>query len=341
MMSTILQTRVFAFIIIYIHSFSFFLALAAPVSVPVTPEISPVQRKRELQDDSGLFMRQNVPFTVFDARINTPTPSYSRVRNPTKSRYVSTLKASTEREPEVIVSRSFFGNIGNAFKKVGGAIKSGVQKVGNGIKNVAQKVGGGVKNAAQKVGNVAKKVGGGIKNVAKQVGNGVKKVAQKVGNGVKKVAQKVGNGVKNVAQKVGNGVKKVAQKVGNGVKAGAKWVKANGAKIAKGGLKVLATVSSVAGRVANFVPIPGVNKMMSKGLKYASAGLDKGSDAIKADLGGFGKAVNVMNKIQHPLSGAGGQVLDAILKRDDVVEEPVFHRDLDYFVEEREFDLDL
>jgi hypothetical protein len=305
-------TRVFAFVLLYIHSFSFFIALAAPV--PVTQDVSPAQGKRE--HDNGLYMRQKVQSMDARAVLGAPAAAYLR----TKSRYALTMKASAEREPAALVARGFFSNIGNAFKKVGGAIKGGFQKAGNAIKNVAKKVGNGAKNVAQKVGNgvknVAKKVGGGIKNVVNKVGNGVKNVA----NGVKKVAQKVGNDVKNVANKVGNGVKNIgngvknaAKAVGNGVKTAGKWVKANGAKIAKGGLKVLATVGSVASRVANLVPIPGVGKLMSKGLGYASKGLDKASNAIKADMGAFGKASSVMDKIQNPLSGAGGQALDAIL----------------------------
>jgi hypothetical protein len=84
----------------------------------------------------------------------------------------------------------------------------------------------------------------------------------------------------------------------------ATWVKDNGAafaKAAKVALKVTSTVTSIAGRVANFIPIPGAGKILSKGLKYASAGMDKGSSAIPGDLGGFGKAMDVMDKIQHPI----------------------------------------
>jgi hypothetical protein len=80
----------------------------------------------------------------------------------------------------------------------------------------------------------------------------------------------------------------------------------------------MSTVTSVAGRVANFVPVPGAGKLLSKGLKLASAGMDKGSNAIPGDLGGFGTAMSVMDKIQHPIGGAGGEVLDAILKREGV-----------------------
>jgi gas vesicle protein len=291
-------SRLFAFIIIYIHSFNFFVALAAPVQV--TSETPSVLRKREPgpQQDNGLSTRN-----VHSRNNNLSNLPTRAVQNPIKLQYPL---PSAQREPQALVQRGFWNKIKSGFKKMGNAVKGAVQKVGNGVKKVA---------------------------------NGVKHVAQKVGGGVKNAVKKVGNGVKNVVHKVGNGVKKVAQKVGNGVKAAGKWVKANGAKIAKGGLKVLSTVTSVAGRVANFVPIPGLNKAASKALKYASFGLDKGSDAIHADLGKFGSAMKVMDKIQHPFSGVAGAVMEAVLKR-DADEEQILHRDLGGFVEEREFDFE-
>jgi hypothetical protein len=163
----------------------------------------------------------------------------------------------------------------------------------------------GLKKAFSKVGN-------GIKHTVKKVGNGikqaVKQTVKKAGNVVKHVAQ----GVKNVAKGVKNAVKKVAQPF---VKA-ASWVKKNGAaiaKVTKAGLKVMSTATSVGSRVASF--IPGVGTLVSQGLKAASSGLNKGSNAIPGNLGRFG---NVMDKVQHPIGGAGGAVLDAILKRDGV-----------------------
>jgi len=320
-MSTIFWTRSVAFIIIYVHSFNFFVALAAPISV--TPETTSLLRKRVPSHDSGLYTRWNVhardnkPVPV--SLVHAPVAPYSSGRNPAQSPYARILKASAAapKEPEfqTLVRRSIFTKIKDAFQKAGSAIKSGFQKMGNGIKSGFQKMASGIKNVAQKVGsgikNVAQKVGNGIKSVAQKVGSGIKSVAQKVGSGIKSVAQKVGNGIKNVAQKVGNGVKTAVKVVGNGLKTAGKWVKENGAKIAKAGLKIISTVGSVVGRVASF--IPGVGKVVSKGLKYASAGLDKASDAIHANLGGFGKAMNVMDKIEHPLSGVGGQVLDNVL----------------------------
>jgi len=311
MMLTILQTKNLAFIIIFIFSSSFFNALAAPV--PVTLETFSGLSKRELQhgNGNGLYARQNVQsrdIKVSDVLVGTPA---------SKASYVS---APAGQGPQTLVRRGFFDGIKNAFKKVGSAISSGFNKVKDGIKNVAQKVASGVKNVAQKAVT-------GVKNVAQKVASGVKNVAQKAVTGVKNVAQKVASGVKNVAEKVKKGVGTAVNAVGKGIKTATKWVKENGAKIAKGGLKVLATVGSVASKVANFIPIAGLNKTLSKGLKYASMAMDMGSNAIKADLGSFGKAADVMNKIQHPISGVGGQVLDAVLGR-DIAEVPLLRRDL-------------
>jgi hypothetical protein len=85
-----------------------------------------------------------------------------------------------------------------------------------------------------------------------------------------------------------------AKKVGN-------FVKTTGAKIAKFGLKVYATAASVASRVANF--IPGVGKGISKALSGVSKVADFASDKIHANLGKkLEKGMNVMNKIQNPVS---------------------------------------
>jgi hypothetical protein len=117
------------------------------------------------------------------------------------------------------------------------------------------------------------------------------------------------------------------QKAGN-------WIKENGAKVAKFGLKVYATATKVASHVANF--IPGVGKGVSKALDGVSKVADFASDKIHADLGSkLDKGMNVMNKIEHPLSeymsifvsksdltylalagGTAGQIFDAVLKRD-------------------------
>jgi len=341
-MLTILQTQFLALIMIYIHSLNFFIALAAPVR-----ETSSVLRKREPQHSSGIYAKRNVHSrdnTISNWPMGAPAASYLGGRNPAKSLYaLRVLKASAEREPQTLERRNIFSDIGNAFKKAGNAVKSGFQRAGHAITNVAQKVGSGVKSAAQKVGsgikNAAQKVGSVVKNAAQKVGSGVKNVAQKVGSGVKNVAQKAGNGIKNVAQKIGNGVKTAAKVAGNGLKTAGKWVKDNGAKIAKVGLKAVSTYWSVGSKLANF--IPGVGKTLSKGLKAGSAALDLGSNAIHADVsgGGLGKAMGIMDKIQHPLSGVGGQVLDAVLsKRDIGGEELVFRRNLGVFVKEREFE---
>jgi len=338
MMLTIWRTQFVAFIAIYcIHSLNFFNALAAPVSV--SPQAPSLLRKQELllNHPSHIPTRQDVHFRDNNLfrRAALQNVLVSNEAEPVHG----ALKVSAAREPQPVRRRGMFSGItnavhkigsgishaaqkvGNAVKKAGGAVKQAVQKVGNGVKHA-------VKNVAQKAGNVVKqavhKVKSGIKQVAQKASSGIRQAAQKVKSGITHAVQKVGNSVKQAAQ----GVKKVAQKVGNAVKKvaqpvmqAASWVNKNRASIAKGakiGLKVMSTVTSVAGRVANFLPIPGAGKALSKGLKVASSAMDKGSDAIPGNLGSFGKAMSVMDKIQHPIDGPAGEVLDAILKREGV-----------------------
>jgi len=235
-------------------------------------------RNREPQPNGGTYTRQNVHLRdnklVSDVKVHAPLAPYLSAQSPYGSRNFkasASVSVSEDHQFQTLSRRGFFSSIGNAFKKVGHAISSGVKAVGHGIASAARKV---------------------------------------------------GSGIGHVARTVGHGVKSAVKAVGNGVRAAGRWVKENGAKIAKAGLKIASTVGSVAGRVANV--IPGVGKVISKALKYASAGLDKASDSIHANLGSFGKAMSVMDRIQHPLgTGIGGQVLDAVLKRD--VGEGVLH----------------
>jgi hypothetical protein len=114
-------------------------------------------------------------------------------------------------------------------------------------------------------------------------------------------------------------------------------VKTTGAKVAKFGLQVMSTAESVGAKVAKF--IPGVGKAVSTALNVESKVTGFASNAIHAKLSPkLQKGMNIMNKIQHPVSeyhrfflseyfgqnidlfvrytgGAAGAVIDA-LKRD-------------------------
>ena len=92
MMSTILQTKNLAFIIIFVFSSSFFNALAAPI--PVTLKTFSVLSKRELQrgNGNGLHARQNVQsrdIKVSDVLAGTPAVYYPSGPNASKASYVS------------------------------------------------------------------------------------------------------------------------------------------------------------------------------------------------------------------------------------------------------------
>jgi hypothetical protein len=152
---------------------------------------------------------------------------------------------------------------------------------------------------------VRRGLGAKIRAGFKKLFNGIKHVAQKIGSGIKKVAQKVGSGIKKVAQKIGSGIKKAAQKVGH-------FIKTTAGKVAKFGLKVISTIENAASKVASF--IPGVGKIISKGLEAESKLTGFISDKIHANLGKkLEKGMKVMN--------IADKVMKFIPRRRDLSEE--------------------
>jgi gas vesicle protein len=204
-MSTIWQTHIFAFIVIYIHSFALFIALAAPT--PVTPQSPSLLRKRELSHSHHIHTRRDVQPCDNNVLLSGESGS---VQRPSKTLAV--------RRPQAFGRRNFLSRIGNGIKnaanKVGSSVKRVAQKVGNAV----HKVGSNIKHTAKKAANAVHKVGNGVKQAVKKLGNGVKHAVQKVGKGVKHAVKKFGNGVKHAVQKVGKGVKHAVKKFGNGVK---------------------------------------------------------------------------------------------------------------------------
>ena len=86
------------------------------------------------------------------------------------------------------------------------------------------------------------------------------------------------------------------------------FLKENGAKIAKVGLKGIATYYKLASHAAAFIPV--IGKPLGKALSVASKAADFGSDQIHANLDGkWGKAASVMNTIQHPVGKSTPVVL--------------------------------
>jgi len=106
---------------------------------------------------------------------------------------------------------------------------------------------------------------------------------------------------KGIGAKIKAGVQHIDHKIDNGVKTAAKrvvhFVKNTGAKIAKVGLKVLATAEKGLSKVAQVMPV--IGKPISKALDIGGALANKGSNAIHAKIGGkLNGAMNRMNKAQ-------------------------------------------
>lgn len=112
-------------------------------------------------------------------------------------------------------------------------------------------------------------------------------------------ATKVATGVKTGAFHLffsithANNPTSAVQKVGN-------FVKTTGAKIAKFGLQVLSTATSIASKVAKFIPV--VGKVVSTALKAESKVEEIASDAIHVQLSKkLTTGISVLKKIQHPV----------------------------------------
>lgn len=149
------------------------------------------------------------------------------------------------------------------------------------------------RNIFKKIGAAFKKLGKKIKSGFQKAGKAIKKGFQKAGSTIKKGFQKAGSAMKKGFQKAGKAIKKGFQKVGH-------FIKTTGKKIAKGALKVIATVQAVASHVVKFIPV--VGNAASTALKLSSKGLNAASDAIHANMGKkWDKASKVMDIVQDPI----------------------------------------
>jgi hypothetical protein len=90
-----------------------------------------------------------------------------------------------------------------------------------------------------------------------------------------------------------------------------KFVKDNGAKIAKVGLKTVAAATKIASHAAVF--IPGIGKGVGKALSTISQVSDFASSKIPVKLSGaLEKSMNVLEKVEHPL-GSEYIILDTLI----------------------------
>ncbi|KAF8996155.1 hypothetical protein BDQ17DRAFT_1429928 [Cyathus striatus] len=308
-------------------------ASAAPIELPTLQSLSPPRNHNCIKHPAACIIdRRELDVEERSLDINS--------RSLTPPGFHLTIRKDID-HPATHVPRGIFDAIGNAFKNVGEGIKNVAQKVGNGVKTAVNKVANGAKTVVKKAADTAKKVvkkaGNVAKTVAKKVVNGAKTVAKKVANGAKKVV----NGAKKVAQKVANGAKNVAKKVADGSKNAANKVadvaKKDGPMAGKFGLKILSTAQSVASKGVKF--IPGVGTAASLALKAGSMGTDIASNAIQAKLpDNMQQGMNIMDKIEHPLSGTAGAVLDAIPRDIDEADLELLSReDFDWEPEIREW----
>jgi len=101
----------------------------------------------------------------------------------------------------------------------------------------------------------------------------------------------------SIAAKIRHAFHKVGEGISHAVHAVGHFIKTTGAKIAKVGLKIVATVQKVAAKVVGW--LPGIGKPLGKIMEGESEGLNKASDAIHAHIGGkLGQAMHRMDKAQ-------------------------------------------
>ncbi|KAF8886073.1 hypothetical protein CPB84DRAFT_1850216 [Gymnopilus junonius] len=109
--------------------------------------------------------------------------------------------------------------------------------------------------------------------------------------------------LKHAVKRAANKIKKGVKKVGKGFQKAAHYLKENGAKIGKFGLKILAATASAAGRLTKF--IPGVGTAVSMALKGVAMGANIASDKIHVHLGGaLGKIAGGLNYVISPMGAA-------------------------------------
>ncbi|KIM43563.1 hypothetical protein M413DRAFT_383734 [Hebeloma cylindrosporum] len=298
-------------ITLFVHSFLFFFASAAPVSIA-------------RQTSVGIRVPSPGSYAI-----DTPFPQALPTSSSNSGSQSHALRSLAENEMVILVRRtSIAAKIRNAFKKAGSRIKHAFQKVGTKIKTAFKKVGTKIKTAFQKVGTK-------MKTAFKKVGTKIKTAFKKVGNGIKTgitahflTCYSRSMFFTPVAKKIGHGIVTAAKKVGH-------FIKTTGAKIAKFGLKVISTVQSIGAKVIGF--IPGIGKPLGRALKAASMGTNALSNKIHVSLGKkLDKGMAIMDKIRNPVSGAGGKALDAILRREE--DEWIVYREFDDMLWDRDLD---
>ncbi|KIM43490.1 hypothetical protein M413DRAFT_443414 [Hebeloma cylindrosporum] len=298
---------------LFVHSFLFFFAAAAPVSVVRSTSIGVPSHHDSYAIDTPFPQALKLPRSL------TNSGSHSHV-----------LRSLVEPEMVILVRRkSIAAKIRGAFKKIGSGIKHAFQKVGKGIKTAAKKIGNGIKTAAKKVGN-------GIKTAAKKVGNGIKTAAKKVGNGIKTAAKKVGHGIVTAAKKVGKFVKTTGAKI---AKFGLKVI----STVQSVGAKVVGFIPGVGkplGRALKAASM-GTNALSNKIHVSLGKKLDKGMkimDKIRNPVSGAGgKALDAVLRREEDEQWVFHRELDDMLwdrELDDLLWDP----ELDDLLWDRELD---
>ncbi|KDR70717.1 hypothetical protein GALMADRAFT_230005 [Galerina marginata CBS 339.88] len=127
----------------------------------------------------------------------------------------------------------------------------------------------------------------------------------KIKKGIRKVTKSIKKGIHTVQ----SGVRKVGRTIKKGVRTVGRTIKKNIGKVAKIGLRVVATAATAVSKVAKFVP--GIGTGIGLALNGVAMGANAAANKLHVRLGGLDKAFNVA---MNPLGalGKGGNVASTV-----------------------------
>ncbi|KDR71715.1 hypothetical protein GALMADRAFT_281608 [Galerina marginata CBS 339.88] len=213
-------------------------------------------------------------------------------------------------EPEfpVLYRRNIFSKMRDGFRNLGKKVSSSFHSIGSkvhgGFQSFGRKTQAGFQTLGRKIGSPFQKLGGTVRS-------GFQSFGGKVNGGFQKISGKMANGLRTVKA----GFNQTTTVLNTGFKTAGQFMKKNGAKIAKVGLKLYAAYASTAAKIVKYVP--GVGQPLSMALKGVAMGAKIGSSQIHADMSGkFGEVSNGIDYVLDPVGSISKLAVKGMAKQD-------------------------
>jgi len=214
--------------------------------------------------------------------------------------------------------RNIFSKMRDSFRSLGRKVSSGFQsfgsKVNHGFQSFGRKTQASFQTLGRKVNAPFKNLGGKIKSGFQNFGGKVNSGFQKFGGQVNTGFRKVKAGFHQAGRVLNKGFQKATGVLNKGFKIAGQYLKQNGAKIAKVGLKLYAAYASTAAKIVKY--IPGVGQPLSMALKGVAMGANIGSSQIPADMSGkFGEVSKGIDYVIDPVGSIGKLAVNGMAKQ--------------------------